>query len=130
MPAPTLRAYQRKIVAAPLLEDANARRNSRNNALKLGRDLRQMNRTPERLLHEIESIDENADAGQPAGLELRELGEPQADRLVDVQRGQRIAHHRGRGIHTQHDRLAIEAVDPYVVRDLPDDLEHGGLAAA
>ncbi len=26
--------------------------------------------------------------------------------------------------------LAIEAVDPDMFRDLPDDLEHGGLAAA
>src|SRR5216683_5161162 len=40
------------------------------------------------------------------------------------------------GIHilaasqAQHDRLAVEAADPEIVRDLPDHLEHGGLAAA
>ena len=31
---------------------------------------------PERLLDQIEGVDENADAEQPAGLELREMGEP------------------------------------------------------
>ena len=68
-------------------------------------------------------------SSRPA-LNLREMREPQADRLVGVQRGQRIAQHRGRGIHAQHDGLAIEAADPDVVGDLPDDLEHGCLAAA
>ena len=33
-------------------------------------------------------------------------------------------------ILAQHDRLAIEAVDPYVFRDLPAYLEHGSLTAA
>jgi len=31
---------------------------------------------PERLLHQVEGIDEYADADQPVGLELREMGEP------------------------------------------------------
>ena len=33
-------------------------------------------------------------------------------------------------ILAQHDRLAIEAVDPHVFRDLPAYLEHGRLTAA
>jgi hypothetical protein len=33
-------------------------------------------------------------------------------------------------ILAQHDRLAIEAVDPHVFRDLPAYLEHGSLTAA
>src|ERR1700682_881059 len=102
----------------------------RNDDLALRRDPRQMNGPPERLLHQIEGIDENAQAEQPAGPESREMGAPQVDRLVGVQHGQRIAHHRRCRIHAQHDGFAIEAVDPDIVRDLPDNLEHGGLAAA
>src|SRR6266478_185604 len=43
---------------------------------------RQMNGPPERLLHQIEGIDENAQAVQSAGPESREMGDPQVDRLV------------------------------------------------
>ena len=34
-----------------------------------------MDRAAERLLHQIEGIDEHADVGEPAGLELREMGD-------------------------------------------------------
>src|SRR5258707_5024816 len=98
--------------------------------LSLRRDPRQMNGTPERLLHQFDAIDENAQAVQPAGPKSREMGDPQVDRLAGVQHRQRIAHHGRCRIHAQHDRLAVEAVDPEIVRDLPDHLEHGGLAAA
>src|SRR6266849_5992560 len=82
-----------------------------------------MDRISERLLHQIEGVDEYADAGEPASLELREMGEPQADRFVGIQLRQRIAHHRGRRIRAQHDRFAVEAMHPHIFRDLPDNLE-------
>ena len=50
--------------------------------------------------------------------------------LLESMRGQRIAHHRRRRIHAQHDGFPVEAVDADVVGDLPADLQHGGLAAA
>lgn len=84
---------------------------------------------PERLHHQVVGIEKNANVEQPAGLKLREVREPQVDRLVRVQRRQRIAHHRRSRILAQHDRLAIEAVDPYVFRDLPAYLEHGVFTA-
>src|SRR5258708_35966206 len=87
------------------------------------RNLRQMNRAPERLLDQVERVDQHPDAGETAGLELREMRDPQADRLARIQERQRIAQHRGSRIHAQHDGLTIETVDPDVVRDLPDDLE-------
>src|SRR6266403_1477981 len=96
----------------------------------LGRDPRQMNRTAERLLHQIDAIEEHAETAQLAVPELGEVGDPQADRLVHVQHRERIAQHRRRLVRAQHDRLAVEAVDPEVIRDVSDHLEHGGLAAA
>src|SRR5580658_10941224 len=51
-----------------------------------GPELRQVDRMPERLLHQIEGIDQDADADQLVGLEPREIGDAQADRLVGVQR--------------------------------------------
>ena len=50
--------------------------------------------------------------------------------LLEFERGQRIAQHRRGRIHSQHDRLAVEAMDPEIIGDLPDNLEHCGPAAA
>src|SRR6266566_5639873 len=89
-----------------------------------------MDRTAQRLLHQIEAVDEHADVAEPAGLELRQMRDTQRDRLVGVERGEREAQHRCRRINAQHDRLAIEAANPDVLRDLPDHLDHRRLAAA
>ncbi|GCC41590.1 hypothetical protein chiPu_0025829 [Chiloscyllium punctatum] len=89
-----------------------------------------MDRVADGLLDQIETVDQHAEARQLAGPELREMRDPERDRLVGVQCRQRIAQHRGRGIRTQHDGLAVEAVNPQVLADLPDHLEHCGLAAA
>src|SRR5439155_9442606 len=74
-------------------------------------DLRQLQRAPQRLLDQLVGIDEDAQAEQPAFPELGEMRQPQADWFVGIQRSQRIAHHRGRGIDAQQDRLAVEAMD-------------------
>src|SRR4051794_18091385 len=58
------------------------------------------------------------------------MREPQADRLVGIDRGQGIAHHRRRRIYAEHDGFAVEAADADIVGDLPAYLQHGGLAAA
>src|ERR1700720_861945 len=89
-----------------------------------------MYRTPEHLLHQIEAIEDNADAAQPAVLELREMCEPHADRLFGVLPGPRKAQYLGRGILAQPDRLAIEAANPDVFGDLRDPLDPGWLALA
>ena len=68
-------------------------------------------------------------SSRPA-LNCAKWASPQADRLVRIQRRQRIAHHRGRRVHAQHDRPAIEAVHPDIFRDLPDHLKHRGFAVA
>ena len=98
--------------------------------MPLHRHPRQVNRIAHGLLDQIEGIDQHAEVGQAAGPELGEVGDPQGDRLVRIQRGQRIAHHRGGRIHPQHDRFAVEAMDADVFGNLPDDFGHGRFAAA
>src|SRR5215471_13201989 len=88
-----------------------------------------MNGMPQRLLDQVEGVDEHADAGEPPGLELREMSNADRDRLARFQRRQRVAHHRGGLVDAEHDGLAVEAVDAEILRDLAHDLEHRCLAA-
>src|SRR5215472_10327192 len=88
-----------------------------------GRHPRQMDGMPERLLDQIETVDQDADAAEPAALELGEMRDAQRDRLVGFQRCQRIAHHRAGGIDAEHDGLAVKTVDAEVLRDLLHHLD-------
>lgn len=98
-------------------------------AAALSGEPRQRDMMSERLFDQIERIDEDADAGESPGLEPGEMRHPQADWLVGIERGQRVAQHRRRRLLGQHHRLPIEAMNPDIFRNLPDDLQYGGLAA-
>ncbi len=67
---------------------------------------------PKHLLDQVVGVEKNTNAEQPAGLKLRAVREPQVNRLIRVQRRQRIAHHRRS------------------FRNLPAYLEHGVFTAA
>jgi len=101
-----------------------------NPAKLLDRHPRQMDGIAHRLFHQVERIEQDAEADELAGPELREMREAQADRLVRIQRGEGVPHQRRRGIHAQHDRFSIEAVDPNVLGDLMDDFQHRRLGDA
>src|SRR6516164_5058982 len=90
---------------------------------------RQMDGLAKNLLHQVEAVDKRPNAQQAAGLEAREMSNAYGNGLAGVQRGQRIPQHRGCRIHAEHNRLALEAADGEIFRDLPDHLEHGRAAA-
>ena len=89
-----------------------------------------MDWSTQRLFDQVEGVDKYPHVEQATGLELGEVGDPQADRPIGVEGGEGVAHHRCRRILTQHDGFTIETVNPDIVGDLPANVENGGLAPA